>query len=360
MLFTEDQLQPMINPFSILNEATYLTEEESRTYPHMIPIMQSSSGNILPYYYLEDYANKNNIKILDALNEISQVHDLNSVCISVDETDIVENPKIVEGLENYTIVPLPPNDLVYRFCENTIQELIFTEDSSSIQDKLLSPFINLGDKAARYWMRKDREEFDKGNERLESLNKTAWHHVNRRNNFVNGIDQSINNVRSLPIYSKNPKEWTDEERKQHEALKQKYTVRAPFILKKLHKKAGDAVSNYENAHRDMEIQAAKLNRKHRLIGTSVAIGTALPVLGIPFYLSTKAIVHKIAERYENKPRTLLAKKIAALRNIYSSWMKKANSSKDPGIVARLKQGAAKILQVIDKLMEFLQKKADFR
>jgi hypothetical protein len=38
-------------------------------------------------------------------------------------------------------------------------------------------------------------------------------------------------------------------------------------------------------------------------------------------------------------------------------MKKAQSSKDTGLAAKLKKVAAKILSVIDKLMAFLQNKA---
>jgi hypothetical protein len=63
------------------------------------------------------------------------------------------------------------------------------------------------------------------------------------------------------------------------------------------------------------------------------------------------------KQYKNKPKTVIGKRIAALRKVYAKFMKRAQSSSDKGLAAKLKKVAAKILSVIDKLMEFIQKKA---
>jgi hypothetical protein len=81
-----------------------------------------------------------------------------------------------------------------------------------------------------------------------------------------------------------------------------------------------------------------------------AIGFAAGIAGSA--LATAAYNH-----YANKPKSMIGKKIAALRSIYSKFMKRAQSSKDSGVAAKLKKVAAKILSIIDKLMGYLQNKA---
>ena len=63
------------------------------------------------------------------------------------------------------------------------------------------------------------------------------------------------------------------------------------------------------------------------------------------------------KKYKNQPKSVIGKRIAALRQIYAKFMKKAQSSNDSGVAANLKKVAAKVLSVIDKLMGYLQNKA---
>lgn len=60
-------------------------------------------------------------------------------------------------------------------------------------------------------------------------------------------------------------------------------------------------------------------------------------------------------KYKDRPKSTIAKAIASLRNVYAKWMNKANSTNDKGIAATLKRGAAKVLQVIDKLLHAMQR-----
>jgi hypothetical protein len=63
------------------------------------------------------------------------------------------------------------------------------------------------------------------------------------------------------------------------------------------------------------------------------------------------------KKYKNQPKSVIGKRIAALRQIYAKFMKRAQSAKDNGIAAKLKKVAAHVLQVIDKLLGYLQNKA---
>lgn len=62
--------------------------------------------------------------------------------------------------------------------------------------------------------------------------------------------------------------------------------------------------------------------------------------------------NKFIKQAQNKPRTWIAKKIAALRSIYSKFMTQAQ--RNPQKAGAFKRIAAKILSVIDKLMAKLQ------
>jgi len=91
------------------------------------------------------------------------------------------------------------------------------------------------------------------------------------------------------------------------------------------------------------------------------MGNVARILGAGTAIAAGSVgAYKLVQSYRNKPRSIVAKKIASLRKVYSRWMERAQSSREPGLAAKLKKGASQILQVIDRLMEILQKKADGR
>ena len=61
------------------------------------------------------------------------------------------------------------------------------------------------------------------------------------------------------------------------------------------------------------------------------------------------------KQYKNKPKSVIGKRIAALRNIYRKYM--LSAQKNPSKAGIFKKIAAKILSVIDKLMGYLQNAA---
>lgn len=64
------------------------------------------------------------------------------------------------------------------------------------------------------------------------------------------------------------------------------------------------------------------------------------------------------KKYRNRPKSVIAKKIASLRRIYSKWLQRANNAiedREAGICKRI---AAKIMNIIDGLLNLLQRAAD--
>ena len=64
------------------------------------------------------------------------------------------------------------------------------------------------------------------------------------------------------------------------------------------------------------------------------------------------------KRFKNRPKSVIAKRIQALRGIYHKFM--INAQRNPQKANLFKRVAAKILSVIDKLLHYLQNKADGR
>ena len=64
------------------------------------------------------------------------------------------------------------------------------------------------------------------------------------------------------------------------------------------------------------------------------------------------------KQYKNRPKSVIAKKIQSLRNVYAKWLKKANNAIEDREAGIAKKIAAKIMNIIDGLLHLLQRKAD--
>lgn len=83
----------------------------------------------------------------------------------------------------------------------------------------------------------------------------------------------------------------------------------------------------------------------------ISVGLAATATAAGLY---KYVAHKL----EQQPKSVIGKRVAALRHIYKSWMERAQRSTDPGVATKLKKAAATILQVIDMVLAKLQNSAE--
>ena len=94
------------------------------------------------------------------------------------------------------------------------------------------------------------------------------------------------------------------------------------------------------------INYAKENpKKTAAIAGGALAGTAAIIAG------ARALLKK-----KNAPKSWLGQKVAALRKVYANWMKQAAKG-GSGVAAKMKQAAAKLLQIIDALMSKIQNTA---
>lgn len=107
MLFTESQLN-IFNPFDILNNAVYLTEEESMTSIQTVPVIQNEyyNVNMVDFKDIERITEEYDCDIIDAMSAIIESDNLNPelTTIVVDEADFILNADILG--ENVIIRPI--------------------------------------------------------------------------------------------------------------------------------------------------------------------------------------------------------------------------------------------------------------
>ena len=203
------------------------------------------------------------------------------------------------------------SDPEYQLCEN-ITNAFLESGNEAILQELRNPFSFVGEKFALHATKKDMDTFHKVNKKIKD-----WY------------DQAV--------------QYSDDAQRLHKEGKMQ--------------ERNDAINNFEtakNAVNQLTKMNAILGKKIKSDGTLAykwgkygSMGLTAGAIGAGIYAVNK---------YRNAPKSVIGKRIAALRKIYNKWMRQAANG-GPGIKAKLKQAAAKLLQVIDKLMGFMQKKA---
>ena len=145
MLFTEDELYKATDPFQILDRAIYLTEEETKVYPNMIPVLQTNLGNIIPYHYLEQFANGSDkeFSLQEALLLISEANevDIDSLVVALDESDVILEPELMKIHESIVVVP----ESVYSHEFNYVLEALELWEENGYDDNILLEFFTAAD-----------------------------------------------------------------------------------------------------------------------------------------------------------------------------------------------------------------------
>jgi hypothetical protein len=69
-------------------------------------------------------------------------------------------------------------------------------------------------------------------------------------------------------------------------------------------------------------------------------------------------VQRVYNKFKNRPRNVIAKKIAALRKLYEKWLHRAKIERDDKTAGIIKHVCTNIMLIIDKLLELMQKGAN--
>ena len=129
MVFTESQLSynfgsynVLDEAFSIMDEAVYLTEEESLLSPIAVPIVENSRIGmpIVNFVDVERISEERGISYNEAVDGIAYANNLDELAVAVPDYKLIIDPNIINEMNNVVLTPLPENDIVGSFTEECL------------------------------------------------------------------------------------------------------------------------------------------------------------------------------------------------------------------------------------------------
>ena len=295
MLIKESQLlkPAKLDPMSMLDEATFLSEEESKVQPVTIPVREMSrlgeGVTMVRFADVERLAEDSQVSYMDAVAAIAEASevDASKLTIAVDEADLIVDPSLLDEMTNIVVAPLSESSVAYRYVAECIDA----------------------------WADMDAENAD---ELLEAA-------------LVEDTELK--------------------------AFAEAEEAAAPEEKGKL-AKAADAVKGAAGEAAETAKAAAgqAVEKGKELGGKAVEYAKENPKQVVGGALAAAGIAAAIYKASNNKPKSWIGQKIAALRNVYAKWMKKAQNA-DASVAGRIKAAAGKIMAIIDKLMAKLQNAA---
>jgi hypothetical protein len=304
MLIKETKSSPSI--LEQLNEAVYLTQEESTISPAEITVRENSNldCNTVLYEDVLRISDQYDCSLNEAIEKIAEANDIPSCLLAVDlkEDMAILYPEVVDEMYQVVISPMSENDPIGVYVESVVNEAIEKDDESIIE----SAFLTEG-----------------------TANKIANALIGAGAAGVAGATYGFN---------KKAKHWQN-----------------------LGGKYGAELGQFRDPNAiDDRTDLMDLGKGS---GILMAIGG-----GIKVGDRTADKIGNLYDKYKNRPKNVIAKVIAKLRSVYEKvknrMSREAESGKsglfkkDSKVVNTLKKVAAKILTTIDKLMTAMQKTAN--
>lgn len=297
MLFTESQLAP--NGMGILDEATYLTEEESLHHVQTIPIRESQSldCNLVAYSDIEALCEDYGVDYEGAIDLLSEANDIPSclIAVVVPEEVLIETPELADAIPQVVVTPLSSNDLIGSFVEAVVDQALET-GNDEILDEAADVLLNEG-----------------------IVGKVG-------NAFLAGGAGALGGG-MLKMYNV--------EKEMERAGGSKGIRVGQFRVADQFERRGQAL--------DMAF------------GGQVAMGIGAGLKAVD-KLGDK--IPQWYQAYKDKPRTVIAKAIAKLRGLYSKLQAQANKQVEKGKAGIYHKVMAKITNVVDKLLRAMQRAAN--
>lgn len=317
MLFKEAVVTPAEIAFGILDEATYLTQEEAALNPVTIPVVSLDEGsNLVEYTYLKQMMLESGIDLQQAREAIAEVNgiDSSSIVTIIPDYEILVDPSLREEVGAYVLTPIPSTSLAYTFCEDLVSLYEETGDETYLQALL------------------EEEDY------IELIRHIA-------------MDRTMTSAEKAAAQeSIRRKAKLEEERR-----KQKEQQPPPkSTIGQGMKNAISVTQAKMDAARRNPPPSGRSGISRRKI-TGVIIGStagAAAGLGVNAVLNR---IKRIRAEAANQPRSWIGKKISALRSLYSNYLQRAQMARETGQAGVFKTIAAKILGVIDALMAKMQK-----
>ena len=345
MVFTEQDLNIGINPFDILNEATYV-DGDALISPFTVSMVENSDigGVVVRFSDVESISESYGCDYIDAMIAIAEENnvDPNYMAVVVDEADIIADPYIITELANVVVNPQSPYSLAYQFCEACLDCFLESGGDEDYLDIMINE-VNFED-VKKYVTRKTsdisnsfKDTFtDQGRQKdLDKFKGVLHDRSTKMMKFQNAIDKTNNPVLRQALMKSRDK-YIDSSKPAIQQAKDN-VGRVDRNIKRV--KVAGAVSGLA--------ALAYKNRDNIQSGIDKITGAD----------KVKAQMVELMRQAQNKPKSWIGQKIASLRNMYHSWLNRANMERDMGQANIFKRIAATIMNCIDTLMEKLQNAA---
>lgn len=354
MLIRSIEPNPAKKGFRILDEAIYLTSEESTMNPLTAPIISLDEGaHLVEYEYLKRMMLEVGVDINEAKMVLAEVNNItpSSIISVIPEYEMLLNPSLREDAGVYVLTPISPESDAYFFCETMVQLYEETMDESYLsilledekQDFITKLMMELRQgkitraeqqAALASWERKERAVEEKRKRELEEKvqsTKDRWDAEKKRTEDIKKQKQAIEDRK---------RQYEDAKKESDRLMTQR---KADYDNMSLPGKAIHAIKKKWMGQSNANQKALKI-----AAATAGAVGLGGLAVGI------NSKIQRIRAEAANQPRTWLAKKISALRSIYLNYLNRARVERAQGKAGIFKKIASKILGVIDFLMRKLQ------
>lgn len=289
---------------SILENSEYLNEDDCLTDPSNVPLFEHELGYIVNLTDIDKLCEDYGIDSLEALQSVAEANELDPeyIRVSIPEEEIYLDESIVEDYAGQVVInPISTGSLAYQYC-----------------DMLVDAFAESADEDYLYSLIEEEQA------------------VKQTKDSKPGI------VDRIKGYGNSTKDFL--------ATNNTYSAGKRIANTMAGAKALAAAGNKGKMDTLKTMgKALWLNNKKDIgiVGGSVAAAT---VAGTLAYKALKAS--------KNKPKSWIAKKIAALRSVYSKWLARANKETNAKKAGAIKKICSKIMNVIDTLMKKLQTATD--
>lgn len=399
MLFRQEDLAVSYDPISeavnILNDAVYLTEDESFLSPKTIPVVENTriGAGVVQFGDIERLAEENGADYIDAMYAIAEANEIdpNQLAVAVDEWKIIESPEIVDELANVVIKPISPFDTIGLFTEACVDLFVESGDYGYLDLILFeaeAPTVTQQIMGIKREIEKDRKKLQAGgltdyertqleksinskNANIAALKQSKRNEIdaskNRRENELDPIgDMTASNhgttiaaqvekdlnARGISKSSPNYQEEFDKATKGYQKMAEKEVKASEKAAKKAakaKKKAKKAENGFAPDSHEMSLDQYNAMRAGQDPNAKKAADVK----------ETQSFLSKVKHYTIDTPREYIAKAITALKNKYNSFerVKNANAA-DPQKKTIFQKILSAISTVLSKLENLLTKKKD--
>ena len=158
-VFTEAELKStkQVDVFTMLEGANYLTEDEVKVQPQLIPVKENSRlhGHTVRFEDIATLAESMDVDYISAMRAVAESNklDYNHLCVVVKEEDIIIDPDICGQLKNIVVAPVSESDLAVQYTDAVVEAYLENQDDAFLEAGImecafLDEFVGLNEEEA--------------------------------------------------------------------------------------------------------------------------------------------------------------------------------------------------------------------